>query len=78
MRDWHEMALPVPRIFVPETCVTKLKIPGLFQRFLSQSQGFVSFRTTFGQPEFFGLLGTRDQGTVPGFWVFFEKYMIYL
>ena len=76
-RDGHGMGLPVPTIFIPGIRVPKLKIPGLFQRFLSksrESQGFVSHGTTLGQPEFLGLLGTRVPGTVPGFWNFLLKH----
>ena len=75
-QGWAWDGLPVPRIFVPGIRVQKLKIPGLSQRFVSQSQeyqGFVSHGTTLGQPEFLGLFGTRVQLDSPGILEFFVK-----
>ena len=72
-QGWARAGLPVPMIFVLGTWVPKLRIPGLFGRFLSQSQEsqrFVSHGTTFGQLEFLGLLETNnfEKLTSRAFW----------
>ena len=62
--------MPVRTIFVPGTWVPKLRIQGLSQRFLSQSQEsqrFMSHETILGQPEFLAL---ESQGQSRDFWIF--------